>query len=198
MIINRIYEKSSVAVACFLPGWAKDLSAPLYSRWLAMGRTTGIRFRAEEGRHNSHISGFHGSDDSYIMTVCTMARGNRRFGGTYCLHIQGPNCYPQDRRMVFRNVVTTTERIFYFFTTLRPTSVRKAVRARNWPQPSLISVKNEWIYTTITQHIFMVLRLGTRTLPFFNLSRCIGWMPTCPLCHLVAQAIGCARMAVIS
>jgi len=31
-IINRIYEhtKSSVAVACFLPGRAKDLSAPLY------------------------------------------------------------------------------------------------------------------------------------------------------------------------
>jgi len=33
MIINRIYEtqKPSVAVACFLPGQAKDLSAPLYS-----------------------------------------------------------------------------------------------------------------------------------------------------------------------
>ena len=32
MIINRIYEtqKSSVAVAFFLPGRAKDLSAPLY------------------------------------------------------------------------------------------------------------------------------------------------------------------------
>jgi hypothetical protein len=32
MIINRIYkhQKSSVAVACFLPGRAKDLSAPLY------------------------------------------------------------------------------------------------------------------------------------------------------------------------
>jgi hypothetical protein len=31
MIINRIHEhsKSSVAVACFLPGRAKDLSAPL-------------------------------------------------------------------------------------------------------------------------------------------------------------------------
>jgi hypothetical protein len=31
MIIIRIYEtQSSVNVACFLPGWAKDLSAPLY------------------------------------------------------------------------------------------------------------------------------------------------------------------------
>jgi hypothetical protein len=31
MIINRIYSsKSSVAVACFLPGRAKDLSAPLH------------------------------------------------------------------------------------------------------------------------------------------------------------------------
>jgi hypothetical protein len=32
MIINSIYEtqKSSVAVTCFLPGRAKDLSAPLY------------------------------------------------------------------------------------------------------------------------------------------------------------------------
>jgi hypothetical protein len=31
MIINRIHEtQSSVAVACFLPGQAKDLSAPLY------------------------------------------------------------------------------------------------------------------------------------------------------------------------
>ena len=33
MIINRIYEtqkKSSIAEACFLPGRAKDLSAPLY------------------------------------------------------------------------------------------------------------------------------------------------------------------------
>jgi hypothetical protein len=32
MIINRIYEnqKSSVVVACFLPGQAKDLSAALY------------------------------------------------------------------------------------------------------------------------------------------------------------------------
>jgi hypothetical protein len=31
MIINRIYEtQSSVAVDCFLPGRAKDLSAPLY------------------------------------------------------------------------------------------------------------------------------------------------------------------------
>jgi hypothetical protein len=29
MIINRIYENQNlVAVACFLPGWAKDLSAP--------------------------------------------------------------------------------------------------------------------------------------------------------------------------
>ena len=33
VIINRIYEtqKSSVAVACFLPGRAEDLSAPLYN-----------------------------------------------------------------------------------------------------------------------------------------------------------------------
>ena len=31
MIINRIYEtQSSVAVVCFLPGWAKDLSARMY------------------------------------------------------------------------------------------------------------------------------------------------------------------------
>ena len=32
MIINKIYEtqNSSVAVACFLPGQAKDLSVPLY------------------------------------------------------------------------------------------------------------------------------------------------------------------------
>jgi len=32
MIINRIYEnqKSSAAVACFVPGRAKDLSAPLF------------------------------------------------------------------------------------------------------------------------------------------------------------------------
>jgi len=31
MIINRIWtSKSSVAVACFLPGRAKNLSAPLY------------------------------------------------------------------------------------------------------------------------------------------------------------------------
>jgi hypothetical protein len=30
MIVNRIYEtQSSVAGACFLPGQAKDLSAPL-------------------------------------------------------------------------------------------------------------------------------------------------------------------------
>jgi len=34
VIINRIYEIyiSSVAVACFLPGRAKNLSAPLYVR----------------------------------------------------------------------------------------------------------------------------------------------------------------------
>jgi hypothetical protein len=32
MIINRIYETQNlVAVACFLPGRAKDLSAPLHS-----------------------------------------------------------------------------------------------------------------------------------------------------------------------
>ena len=31
MIINRIYQNQNlVAVACFLPGRAKDLSAPLY------------------------------------------------------------------------------------------------------------------------------------------------------------------------
>ena len=31
IIIDRVYEtQSSVAVACFLPGRAKDLSAPLY------------------------------------------------------------------------------------------------------------------------------------------------------------------------
>ena len=31
MIINRIYEHQNlVAVACFLPGRTKDLSAPLY------------------------------------------------------------------------------------------------------------------------------------------------------------------------
>ena len=36
MIINRIYEKSksSVGIACFLPGRAKDLSAPLYNHVL--------------------------------------------------------------------------------------------------------------------------------------------------------------------
>ena len=34
MITNRIYElKPSVAVACFRPGRAKDLSAPLYYLW---------------------------------------------------------------------------------------------------------------------------------------------------------------------
>jgi len=33
MIINMIYEnQSSVAVACFLPGRAKDLSARLYDQ----------------------------------------------------------------------------------------------------------------------------------------------------------------------
>ena len=32
MNINRIHETQNlVAVACFLPGWAKDLSAPLYN-----------------------------------------------------------------------------------------------------------------------------------------------------------------------
>jgi len=33
MIVNTLYEsqKASVAVACFLPGRAKDLSAPLYN-----------------------------------------------------------------------------------------------------------------------------------------------------------------------
>jgi hypothetical protein len=32
IIINRIYEHQNlVAVACFLPGWAKDLSAPMYN-----------------------------------------------------------------------------------------------------------------------------------------------------------------------
>ena len=32
VIINRIYDtQSSVAVACFFPGRAKDLSAPMYS-----------------------------------------------------------------------------------------------------------------------------------------------------------------------
>jgi len=30
MIINRVYETD--AVACFLPGRAKDLSAPLYKK----------------------------------------------------------------------------------------------------------------------------------------------------------------------
>jgi len=31
MIINRVYETQNlVAVACFPPGWAKDLTAPLY------------------------------------------------------------------------------------------------------------------------------------------------------------------------
>jgi len=35
MIINKIYKtQSSVAVACFLPGRAKDLSAPLYNIYL--------------------------------------------------------------------------------------------------------------------------------------------------------------------
>jgi hypothetical protein len=30
-IISRVYENQNlIAVACFLPGWAKDLSAPLY------------------------------------------------------------------------------------------------------------------------------------------------------------------------
>jgi len=34
-IINRIYENQNlVAVICFLPDWAKDLSAPLYYRAL--------------------------------------------------------------------------------------------------------------------------------------------------------------------
>jgi len=31
MIINRIYEHQNLAVACFLPGRAKDLSATLYN-----------------------------------------------------------------------------------------------------------------------------------------------------------------------
>jgi hypothetical protein len=32
LLINRVYEtQSSVAVACFLPGQANDLSAPMYN-----------------------------------------------------------------------------------------------------------------------------------------------------------------------
>jgi len=33
MIINRICEIQNLVVACFPPGWAKDLSAPLYLPW---------------------------------------------------------------------------------------------------------------------------------------------------------------------
>jgi len=52
MIINRIYEtsKSSVAVAWFLPGRAKDLSAPLYryaDKSLARPTTRCILFDGE-------------------------------------------------------------------------------------------------------------------------------------------------------
>jgi hypothetical protein len=59
MIINRIYgtSKSSVAVACFLPGRATDLSAPLYQgnrkvmkefvRNLAVGALNKIRERVK-------------------------------------------------------------------------------------------------------------------------------------------------------
>jgi hypothetical protein len=38
MIVNRIYEtqKSSVTVACFLPGRAKDLSAPQYNFYICI------------------------------------------------------------------------------------------------------------------------------------------------------------------
>ena len=41
MIINRIYEysESSVVVACFLPGRAKDLSAPMYICQQLLGDT---------------------------------------------------------------------------------------------------------------------------------------------------------------
>jgi len=44
LIINRIYEtqKSSVAVACFRLGRAKDLSAPLYKRNISI-LTVGYR-----------------------------------------------------------------------------------------------------------------------------------------------------------
>ena len=41
MIINRI-SKSSVAVACFLPGRAKDLSAPLYKSCITAHDVTEI------------------------------------------------------------------------------------------------------------------------------------------------------------
>jgi len=40
-IINRIYENQNlpIAVACFLPGRAKDLSAPLYYASLSFPKT---------------------------------------------------------------------------------------------------------------------------------------------------------------
>jgi hypothetical protein len=56
MIINRIYEnQSSYAVACFLPGRAKDLSAPLYFRRIPSntGRSTFDLHRTYRGADKS-------------------------------------------------------------------------------------------------------------------------------------------------
>jgi hypothetical protein len=50
MIINRIYE-TSVAVACFLPGRAKDLSAHLfYSRGSNHRQTSNTRLRDHQDK----------------------------------------------------------------------------------------------------------------------------------------------------
>ena len=60
MIINRIYEtKSSAAVACFLPGRAKDLSAPLLgNKWLPLltcSNCTYIKYIPHSGNVQRYI-----------------------------------------------------------------------------------------------------------------------------------------------
>ena len=57
MIINRIYEtsKPSVAVVCFLPGWAKDLPSPLYV----------AKYRASLHRQNTRLGYFRNNIKSH-------------------------------------------------------------------------------------------------------------------------------------
>jgi hypothetical protein len=54
MIINRIYEKSksSVAVACFLPGRAKDLSAHLLCQARKEFKTININSNTQREKFN--------------------------------------------------------------------------------------------------------------------------------------------------
>ena len=86
MIINGIYEHQNlVAVACFLPGRAKDLSAALYTH--PANRTTKVHTACLCNIHLSRSKGPHGTQTTNSL-ACSRIKDVINIGFYQFLHVE--------------------------------------------------------------------------------------------------------------